>query len=80
MGIEDFRLSDYPSGAPSEEGAKYACYIGVSMYFRFMKDMNMPAFEDIEWHAESDPEQWVRGFYATPVWVSERRAHSSGRI
>jgi hypothetical protein len=68
MGVDDFRLSDYPFGAPTEDGAKYACCVGIDIYFSLDKGIHLPPFDQIAWQRHPKAPQWVRDFYAKPVW------------
>jgi hypothetical protein len=71
MGVDGFRLSDFPLGAPTEDGAKYACCLGLDIYFSLIKGTHLPPFDQIEWqrHAKAaEAAQWARDFYARPVW------------
>lgn len=83
MGIDEFRLPDYPCGAHAEDEARYGCYPGIQIYLSFVRGLHIPPFEKLVWRAESDSEAWVREFYSRPIWIPEpyvNKAISGGSI
>jgi hypothetical protein len=71
IGIDEFRLPHYPCGAHAKDEARYGCYLGIQIYFGFIRDLRIPPFEKVVWHGESVPEGWVRKFYSRPLWSPE---------
>jgi len=67
MALNGERLSDYPHGCPTEEGARLCCYIGLDMFLS-IKGTKLPPFEELIWSTVEDPQNWVSQFYRKPVW------------
>ena len=70
MGVDSYRLSDYPMGAPTQDGARFACYVGTDIHLSLVKREKMPPFDQIIWMEHPHPEEWVREFYSRSIWDS----------
>lgn len=68
MSIGANRLSDYETRFPTEEGARAGAYLGIRIYLRIIKHIDLPRMDSLNWMPESDRDEWIREFYVKPLW------------